>query len=70
MGGEPAGGSGGGEGEGKERRRPVSYGSRFLFSPIFLRDKIKDGALHFLVHFVSVTARLRRENENLVYQRS
>ena len=44
MGGKPAGGSGGvGEGEGKERRTPLYYGLRFLLSPVFLRDKIKDG---------------------------
>ena len=54
--------AGGGEGEGKERRTPLSYGLRFLLSPIFLRDKIKDGASHFFVYFFFVTARLRREN--------
>ena len=54
--------AGGGEGEGKERRTPLSYGMRFLLSPIFLRDKIKDGASHFFVYFFFVTARLRREN--------
>ena len=43
MGGKPAGGSGGGEGEGKERKTPLSYGLRFLLSPIFLWDKIIDG---------------------------
>ena len=51
---------GGGEGEGKERTTPVSYGLNCVsYSP---QSKIKDVASHFFIHFFSVTARLRREN--------
>ena len=63
--GKPAGGcggGGGGRGEREDNARILWVKLRFLFSPIFLRDKIKDVASHFFIHFFSVTARLRREN--------
>ena len=64
--GKPAGACGGGGGGGRGEREdnaPILWVKlRFLLSPIFLRDKIKDVASHFFIHFFSVTARLRREN--------
>ena len=63
--GKPAGGcggGGGGRGEREDNARILWVELRFLLSPIFLRDKIKDVASHFFIHFFSVTARLRREN--------
>ena len=56
------GGGGGGRGEREDNARIQWVKLRFQISPIFLRDKIKDVASHFFIHFFSVTARLRREN--------